>query len=258
MKKNLKHLQKLNKKNAILLAVAAFALSTSSAFAQICTLNTNWTGGSGSWFTSTNWDHGVPNSNTAASINNAGTAQIPSVLSANACSLTLGNDISNSGAVSVGGSLTVADSVVVANKGTGTLTITTGGTVASGSASIAVQTGQVWTSNGTVTVNSGSSWAINGNLSLGAGTATMAFGVTPTSAGSVTAQGTATLNSNKHLVITFSGGNYTPNAQYTLLTANGGRTGTFSVSYINIPPNLCPVIQYDANHVKLVLPTCTL
>ena len=263
MKKNLKHSRKLNKKNAILLAIAAFALSTSSAFAQgQCTLSTTWTFPStGNWFTASNWSNGVPNSVTAANINNGGTAQIGSVLNANACSLTLGNDTSNSGAVSVGGSagLTVANSVVIANKGTGTLTIATGGTVTSGSASIAVQTGQVWTSNGMVTVNAGASWTINGNLSLGAGTATMGFGVTPTSAGSVTVSGTATLNTGKHLIITFSGGSYTPNTRYTLLTANGGRSGTFSASFINTPSNVCPVIHYDTNHVYLDLPpTCSL
>jgi T5SS/PEP-CTERM-associated repeat protein len=258
MKKTLK--DQLNNKNAILVAIAALALSTSSAFAQVlCTTNTNWTDGSGNWFTAGNWDHGVPNSNTGASINNGGTAQIGSFLNANACSLILGNDISNSGSVSINGSagLTVADSVVVGNKGTGNLTVATGGTVASGNATIAAQAGELWTSNGTVTLNAGASWSITGNLTLGAGNATMAFGVTPTSSGKVTVSGTATLSSGKHLIITFSAADYTPNTRYTLITANGGRSGTFSVSFINTPSNICPQINYDSRHVYLDLPTCT-
>jgi hypothetical protein len=260
MKEKLKDLRKLNNKNAILVAVAALALSTSSAFAQaFCTVNTNWTDGSGNWFTAGNWDHGVPNSTTAATINNGGTAQIGSFLSANACSLTLGNDISNSGSVSINGSagLTVANSVLIGNKGIGSLTVATGGTVASGSATIAAQVGEVWTSNGTVTLNAGSSWGITGNLTLGAGNATMAFGVTPTSAGKVTVSGTASLNTGKHLIITFSAADYTPETRYTLITANVSRSGTFSASFINTPSNICPQINYDAHHVYLDLPTCT-
>jgi len=261
MKKTPKDLRKLNNKNAILVAVAALALSTSSAFPQaICTTNTNWTGGSGSWFTAGNWDHGVPNSTTGAAINNGGTAQIGSFLRANACSLTLGNDISNSGAVFVNGSagLTVADSVVLGNKGIGSLTIATGGTVASGSATIAAQAGELWTSNGTATLNAGSTWTISGTLSLGAGNATMAFGVTPTSSGSVTVSGTASLNTGKHLIVTFSAGSYTPGARYTLITVNVSRSGTFSTpTFINTPSNICPQINYDPHHVYLDLPACT-
>jgi hypothetical protein len=263
MKKKLKYLRKLNNKNAILAAVAALALSTSSVFGQaFCTINTNWTAGSGNWFTAGNWDLRVPDSTTGATINNGGTAQIGSFLSANACSLTLGNDISNSGSVSINGSagLTVANSVLIGNKGIGSLTVATGGTVASGTATIAAQVGEVWTSNGTVTLNAGSSWGITGNLTLGAGNATMAFGVTPTpnSGGKVTVSGTASLNTGKHLIITFSAGSYTPNTRYTLITATVSRSGTFSPpSLINTPSNICPQINYDAHHVYLDLPTCT-
>jgi hypothetical protein len=263
MKDKLKHSRKLNNKNAILIAVAAVALSASSAFAQaICTVNTNWTAGAGNWFTAGNWDHGVPNSTTGATINNGGTAQIGSSLHANACSLILGNDISNSGTVSVGGfaGLTVGDTAIIGNKGTGNLSIVTGGTVASGNATIAAQAGELWTSTGTVTLNAGSSWTISGNLSLGAGNATMAFGVTPTSGSAVpvTVSGTASLNTGKHLVITFGAGSYTVGSRYTLIATTLGRSGMFSTTtFINTPPNICPRIAYDSRNVYLDLLSCT-
>jgi T5SS/PEP-CTERM-associated repeat protein len=281
MNEIIKHPLKLSKKTAVLLCLAAFALSASSGFAQVqCLPVTNWIhNGTGIWYTAANWSNGVPTSSINAQINNGGTAQVnSSLVPANACSLTLGFDIGNSGNVSLSGNATLSatNGIVVANKGTGTLTIGSGSAVTSGSSSIAVQAGQLWTSNGSVTVNG--TWTINGNLILGGGNSTLtvnsggnvsgtgnltlsglstsAFGVTPSNSGHVTFQGTASLAG--HLVVTFSAADFTPNAQYTLLTANSGRSGTFSsVSYINIPPNLCPVIQYNATNVKLQLPTCS-
>src|ERR1700741_1610847 len=78
--------------NAILLGIAALALLASPGVALAdCTPVTNWTAGKSSWFTSGNWDGGVPNSGTGAVVNNGGTAQISGSLpAANACSLTLG------------------------------------------------------------------------------------------------------------------------------------------------------------------------
>jgi T5SS/PEP-CTERM-associated repeat protein len=261
MKKILKHPQKFSRQCAILLAVASLALSTSSGFAQVlCNVTTTWTDGTGSWFTAANWSNGVPTSTIAAVINNGGTAQINSSLAqAHACSLTLGNDISNSGTVSLtsNSTLAVTDSVVVGNKGIGTLTIAGSSAVTSRSASIAVQTGQLWTSNGTVTVNAGSSWAVNGNLTVGAGTSTMAFGVTPSSAGTITVSGTASLRGTINVTMT---GTFTPGTRYTLLTATGGVSGTFSNVIITRPPPppcYTPKINYDANHVYLDLIVCT-
>jgi hypothetical protein len=261
MKKILKHPQKFSRHCAILLAVAALALSASSGFAQaLCNVTTTWTDGTGSWFTAANWSNGIPTSTIAAVINNGGTAQINSSLAqAHACSLTLGNDIPNSGTVSltINAALAVTDSVVVANKGRGTLTIAGGSAVTSGSASIAVQTGQLWTSNGTVTIDATSSWTITGNLTVGAGTSTMAFGVVPTSAGNVTASGTASLRGALNVTMT---GTFTPGTRYTLLTATGGVSGTFSnVTITRPPPPPCytPQIHYDANHVYLDLASCT-
>ena len=254
----------INLRVLIVLLMAVLALSSSSsAFAQAqCTLTTNWIGPAtgGSWFTATNWDNGVPNSSTAALINNGGPAQIISSLqSANACSLTLGDDITDSGNVSLTSNarLGVTNSVVVANKGTGALTIAGGSTVTSGSGSIAVQTGQVWTSNGTVTVDAGSSWTINGNLTVGAGSSTMAFGVIPSSsAANVTVSGTASLRGGLSVTMT---GNFQVGQQFTLLHAAGGRRGTFSPVSFTYPTNQgwCPSISYDAKNVYLVLVTCS-
>jgi fibronectin-binding autotransporter adhesin len=261
MKKIVRQPLRLSKKSAVLLGLAAFALSASSAFAQAqCTVTTTWTGGASSWFTAANWNNGVPTSTLAAVINNGGTAQISSSLrQANACSLLLGNDISNSGTVSLTSNATlgVTDSVVVANKGRGALSIVGMSAVTSGSSSIAVQAGQLWASNGTVTVDTGSSWTINGTLTVGAGNATMAFGVIPTSPGNyVTVSGTASLRGTLSVTMT---GNFQVGQQFTLLTATGGRSGTFSPVSITYPTNQgwCPQITYDATHVKLVLVTCS-
>jgi hypothetical protein len=128
MKNILKHPLKLSKKSAVLLGLAVFALSTSSVSAQAqCLQSTTWRGSTGSWFTPANWTNGVPSSITQASINNGGTAQVNNAnLIANACTLTLGQNAGNSGTVLLdasagGGTLTVADFVIVGSSGSGTL-----------------------------------------------------------------------------------------------------------------------------------------
>ena len=235
----------------------------------------------------TNWDNGVPNSTKAAQINNGGTAQITSSLATtSACSLTLGNGENDTGSVSINGAgraLNVGGHVIVGNAGTGTVSAVNGGAVTSGDLSLAVSDRLFAISHGTVTIGgSGSTWTVNGkvdvathgsiglltidsggtmningngsttnNLVLGVN-ATTGFGVTSSTAGKISVQGTATVNGA--LVVTFSGIGFTPGTRYTLLTATGGRTGMFTnVSYINTPSNVCPVIQYDGNNVYLFL-----
>ena len=123
-------------KNAILLTITALALLASPGVALAdCTPVTNWTAHTSSWFTSGNWDNGVPNSGIGAVVDNGGTAQISgSTPLASACSLSLGPDAGHSGNVSVStsGSLTVTTSVVVGNHGTASLSVTNGGTVTGG------------------------------------------------------------------------------------------------------------------------------
>ena len=128
-------------KNAILLIVAALALCASPAvtLATDCLPQTTWIGGKSSWFTSSNWDNGLPDSGTAALIDNGGTAQITASLPvANACSLSLGPDAGHSGNVSVSiGTLLVTTSVVVGSDyGTGSLSVTNAGTVTGGDISV--------------------------------------------------------------------------------------------------------------------------
>src|SRR2546430_4185975 len=50
----------------------ALLIAFASAFGQ----TTMWTDGTGDWFTPANWSAGVPDSSTAAQINNGGTAGI--------------------------------------------------------------------------------------------------------------------------------------------------------------------------------------
>src|SRR6266478_201780 len=154
--------------NAILLGIAALALFASPAvtLGNSCpslTTATCWTDSTGSWFTDGNWSNHVPTSTIDAYINNGGFAQIYlQTPSASAKSLTLGDNTSDSGTVGVGsnnyGTLAVVDTIVVANKGTGTLKIANGGTATSAGASIAAQSGQLWTSNGSASVDGSSTW----------------------------------------------------------------------------------------------------
>jgi hypothetical protein len=74
------------------------ALHLSTAFGA----TTTWTDGTSSWFTSTNWDHGEPDTSTDAQINNGGTAQIiTDVPQAVALSLTLALNSDQSGTAQV-------------------------------------------------------------------------------------------------------------------------------------------------------------
>ena len=220
MKKILKHPRKLGKNSTMLLAAAAFALSTSSAFAQVqCLQNTTWRGSTGNWFTTTNWNNGVPNSSINAQVNNGGTAQITSSLvTANACTLTIGP-----GAVSVDALLNVVGSVTVGSSGTGLLALGNSATVSAGS------------------------------LTVGK-SGTLQFDVIPATTGTVNVTGTATLNATSTVKVTMTG-TFTPGTQYTLVTATGGVSGTFGTNSITYPhgQGFIPQITYDATHVYLYL-----
>jgi hypothetical protein len=155
MMKNKSALRLKFKKNALLLAIAALALCTWSdvALADECASTAIWTGSTGSWFVGDNWDiHRVPDSSTAAQVNNGGNAQVNSS-GAEACTLTLGYDNFglDHGAVSVNnGGLDISNEAWVGFHGTGTVSITNGGTVNTGSLIMAAFVEA--TSTGTVTV----------------------------------------------------------------------------------------------------------
>jgi len=256
-------------KNAILLTMAALALCAlpGVVLATTCTPQTTWTGAiDHNWFNSGNWSNGVPDSSTAAVINNGGTAQINTSLpAANACSLTL-----DPGTVSVGsmGSLQVVTQIDVGGTGatqTGLLTVT--GSVTA--ASVAVHTSGTLTGNGTLSTTSATT--IYGTLAPGPGRLTISGGnlifsssegstplmeskVTPTSQDNVdvsASAATATLTGK--LSVSMSG-TFTANTTYTLLHAEGGRINTFSSVSITYPCEcFMPEIQYTAKDVNLVL-----
>lgn len=124
-----------------------------------------------------------------------------------------------------------------------------------------VNNGATLGGNGTVgstTINSGGTLSpgnsigaptINGNLMIGAG-AVYKIEVSPTNADRVNVTGTAQLGGTAQLV--FGPGAYTSNS-YTILSAAGGRTGTFdAVITSGLPPALSASLSYTANDVLLV------
>lgn len=158
--------------NAVLLAITALILCASSALAQTPTPTTTWRDGTGSWFEATNWDNGVPNSTTAAQLNNGGTAQISAdVPKARALSLTLGLNPHDSGTVQVSpphGDLIVEEAIFVGYRARGNVAITDGHTVTSATASIASLMGELWISNGSVKVDgTGSIWTVAAGFEVG-------------------------------------------------------------------------------------------
>ncbi|MBO9579692.1 MAG: autotransporter-associated beta strand repeat-containing protein [Sphingobium sp.] len=68
----------------------------------------------------------------------------------------------------------------------------------------------------------------------------------------IAASGTATINGGSVKVLA-GAGNYAPATQYTILTANGGRTGTFTDGVTSNLAFLDPSLSYDANNVYLTM-----
>ncbi len=145
-----------------------------------------WTNaGSGDWTTNSNWrPHGQPNSSADVNISNGGTAQITTA-GAQAQKVFLGQLIfGGSGHLEVTSSPASlsAQDIVVGDDGTGTLSITAGGTVSTtNGGDIGIQAG----SSGTVTVTgAGSAWTSTGTLELaesGDGSLTVSNGALVTS-----------------------------------------------------------------------------
>ena len=153
-------------RQVIVLTIAALALSTStgSRAEELCNCMTTWIGGTGDWFTLSNWTSVGPPScggsvcsplagGAQGFINNGGTAQISSQTQiAFACALILGQNSGDSGRVSVNhGTLTMCGVIGVGSHGRGGMSITNGGVVnmAYAGASIASFAG----SHGSVTVD---------------------------------------------------------------------------------------------------------
>lgn len=150
--------------------------------------------------------------------------------------------------------------------GVALLSVTNGGSVSA--ASLHVYSSGTLTGNGTVsTTTSGTTvegtlepsgqLTIGGNLTFAGIAPTMQCNVVPASADNVNiTSGTATLSGRLSVTMT---GTFTLGTQYTLLTTDLGRIGTFSSYSIKFPPgqNFSPQINYDANHVYLYLASNT-
>ncbi len=153
------------------------------------------------------------------------------------------------------------------NTYTGTTTVSAGTLLVNGSiVSPAVVNGGTLGGTGqlgSVTVNGGTlspgnsigTLTINGNLVLGAG-AIYRVEVSPTSSDRTNVTGTATLGGTAQLV--FGPGAYSSNS-YTILSAAGGRTGTFNtLTTEGLPATLSASLSYTATDVLLVTLTSSI
>lgn len=105
------------------------------------------------------------------------------------------------------------------------------------------------TNSGTVRVSSGA-LTVTGSFASQSGS-TLAIGLTPTANGALDISGTATLSGGTVQVLAGSG-TYAPSTTYTILTAGGGRSGTFDGVTSNFA-FLNPSLTYDADNVYLTL-----
>ncbi len=149
----------------------------------------------------------------------------------------------NGGVLEVDGSITGTSAVTV-NAG-GVLTGT--GIVDPPTTTIA-SSGMLAPGNGTP----GTSLAIDGNLAFQSGAIYM-VAVNPSTASFATVTGTATLG-GATVAAVFANGSFISKT-YTILTANGGVSGTFasSVANTNLPSNFIDTLSYDATHAFLNL-----
>jgi T5SS/PEP-CTERM-associated repeat protein len=245
-------------KNSILLIITVLALSMSAAFGA----TTTWTDGVSSWFLGTNWNNGEPHSMTDALINNGGTAQISAnAPMAEALSLTLGLNAGNSGSVEVipfFGDLRIGQAIFVGKRGTGKLT-STFGMITSATASIASLTGgPLPPSNGAATIDgTGTSWVISGRCDVGGyndspggvallsvtngGTVT-AGSVRVYDSGTLTGNGTVTVNSPSTPVVTVDG----------TLAPSGTLTINGNLTFANPAANMrCNVSSTSVDNVQV-------
>lgn len=148
------------------------------------------------------------------------------------------------GATEVRGGTLVVNSSIASSSG---LTVAAGGTV-SGSGTLPSML-----VNGTLSPgNSPGTMTINGNLTLGAGALYLAELQGPL-ADRVNVNGTAALAGTLRVVSL--GGTYQFFSPYTLLSATGGRSGSFSQidSTGAFGAGVAPVVSYTANDVRLSL-----
>jgi hypothetical protein len=154
---------------SLLASAGAGVLAAVPASAAACT-TTSWQGGTtgGAWTTAANWDNGVPDASTVASIP-AQSAAITGV-SGQACGLSFSGD------VNLDGSLTLASSATV-DVGTSTVTVTGGTWTLPDGASLLADIG----TPGTVLVANGATVALAGGVVSTEAVVHLAEGATLTS-----------------------------------------------------------------------------
>jgi T5SS/PEP-CTERM-associated repeat protein len=217
-------------------ALPALLIAFASAFGQ----TTVWTDATGDWFTAANWSAGVPDSSTAAQINNGGTAQIMSSGAAASGTVSDSNAVVGAGSGSTGvalvdgagstwshdGGITVGGNA----KGTGTITISNGGSMSTGGTGVGSIIGHNPTSSGTVNViGAGSTWTNQASLTLSdAG----GDGVLNILSGGVVSNGDSALGAfSAHTFVTVdgTGSTWTINGDLSVGHLFGG-VGTVSIS----------------------------
>lgn len=153
-----------------------------------------------------------------------------------AASTVSGGTLNVTGAIA-GGTVSVANGGTLSGTGkVGATTVASGGTLNPGSS----------TTPGTLSVT--------GNLTLVAG-ASYLDAITPTTAGLTSVSGAASINGN--VIVVPASGAYTTGQRYTLLTALGGVSGTFT-AVTGLPFTVRGQLNYDANNVYLTLGPNTL
>lgn len=133
-----------------------------------------------------------------------------------------------------------------------TVTVATGGELGGGGTIVA--TSGV-TNNGTVSPGDGvGTLTITGNY-VHNSSATLKAEITPSIADLLTVSGTATLNGGGATIVpTNAGTRYLPSMTYTVLHADGGRSGTFSTLSISSPsPLFSATYTYLANDVQVTV-----
>jgi autotransporter-associated beta strand protein len=208
-----------------------FSSQNGGAFTQSLTI--------GNLNTSTTYGGIISDVDAAGSITKIGTG----TLTLTATNTFTGPTTINAGTLEVDGSIANSSNVTVNPGGTlsgigtvdlATTTIMGRGTLAPGNAA---------NPTGTLT--------ITGNLVFQSG-ALYLVQVTPAQAASTNVSGTATLT-GATVQANFASGNYVPK-QYTILTAAGGMSGTFSgISNSSLPANATDSLSYSANAVFLNL-----
>jgi len=93
---------------------------------------------------------------------------------------------------------------------------------------------------------------VTGNIAFNTGSIYEAEVNAAGQADKIAATGTAAINGGSVRVLAGSG-NYAPATTYTILTANGGRTGTFTEGVTSNLAFLDPSLSYDANNVYLTM-----